>query len=92
MIVDMLNVEYEQMLQKKISIFVTYSDMIDMYPYRVLSSYAYDFDEKSLRSDRIAERPPSIDPVASDVEPIMEGHSSLPVIGEKKRTVEVKVI
>ena len=44
--------------------------MVEKYPYRVLSSYSYDFDEKSLRSERVGEKPPL--EVVSDVESVME--------------------
>ena len=64
---------YEQLLQKKLSILVAYSEMVDIHPYRVLASYSFDRAESSLRSDRVAEKPHVSD--ASDVESVMEARS-----------------
>ena len=75
-ILDELNSDYEQLLQHRISIFTTYSEMVENHPYRVLSSYTYDFEEKPLRSDRVADKPPYMDTV-SDAESIMEPSSFL---------------
>ena len=76
-IVDGLNFQYENCLQKKLSILVAYSEMVEKNPYRVLASYSYDVEEKSLRSDRVAAKPPNDYP--SDVESNMEARSvSLP--------------
>ena len=75
---DGLNSQYEEFLQKKLSILVAYTEMVERNPYRVLASYTYDENEKSLRSDRVADKPPQLDE-PSDVESIMEPHSvSLP--------------
>lgn len=73
-IIDGLNCEYEDLLQKKLSILVSYSDMVERHPYRVLASYTYDRAENSLRSDRVAEKPPASD--ASDAESVMEPQSA----------------
>ena len=74
----MLNFQYEQFLQKKLSILVAYSEMVERNPYRVLASYSYDFGEKSLRSDRVADLPYQKDEL-SDVESNMESRAvSLP--------------
>ena len=45
--------------------------MVENHPYRVLSSFSYDFEEKPLRSERVAEKPPCPD-TASDGESILE--------------------
>ena len=70
-IVDTLNEQYEEILQRKLSIFATYSEMVEKNSFRVLSSFAYNADETALRSDRIAERPPMSD-IASDLESVSE--------------------
>ena len=54
-VVDFLNSEYEELLQKKLSIYVAYSDMVAKHSYRVLASYSYDAYEKPLRSERIVD-------------------------------------
>ena len=74
---DLLNSEYEQLLQRKMSIFVTYSEMVEKFPYRVLASYSYDAAEKPLRSDRIADNAALTDAAASDIESMMESQSQV---------------
>lgn len=59
------------------SIFATYSDMVDLNAYRVLSSYSYDSFEVALRSGRIAEKPPLSD-VASDLESVHDNRQKVP--------------
>ena len=70
---DFLNREYEIFLQKKLSILVAYSEMVETNPYRVLASYSYDREEKPLSNDRVALNPPHDE--QSDVESIMEPRS-----------------
>ena len=53
-IVDDLNAQYEEVLQHRHSILATYTEVIEQNPYRVLGSYSYNFEENSLRSERIA--------------------------------------
>lgn len=56
----------------------TYTEIVEKKPYRVLSSYSYDCQEKPLRSDRIAEKPPVYETV-SDLDSVSEARSvSLP--------------
>lgn len=77
---DDLNDQYEQLLQSKMSIFVTYSELVEKNPYRVLSSYSYDFEERPLRSNRIASNPPVLEPASeptSDAETVFDGSTVL---------------
>lgn len=61
-IVDYLNDNYQEILKEKKTILESYSDMVKNNPYRVLASYSYDWDEKPLRSDRIARNPGLLEP------------------------------
>ena len=71
-----LNTTYNDLLKSKLSIVKAYTEMVEKNPYRVLGSYTYDEDEKPLRSERIAEKPPVTD-TGSDHDSV-EGYSSLP--------------
>lgn len=66
-IVDFLNTRYQVILKEKVTILRSYTEMVESNPYRVLASYSYCFEEKPLRSNRIADDP-ALTATASEVE------------------------
>lgn len=74
-ILDYLNNEYQRVLKEKESIYETYSHLVANNPYRVLSSYTYDWQELSLRSNRVATNPALTDAGGSSNESSVSARS-----------------
>ena len=88
-VLDYLNGQFQATLRERKSIPSTYSFMVASNPYRVLSSYSYDWDERPLRSNRVAKQPPLTDNGSSDLESATDDRSAalLPAAFRKISTV-----
>lgn len=63
-VINSLNAKYGMVLKRKNSISEAYTEMVKQHPYRVLSAYSYDYEEKSLSQSGVD--PPPVTDAGSD--------------------------